>query len=149
MISVPMEYVNYNSSIEGERTMLLTIDFDNCICTEDAYPEVGRPVPYAAESIKLLGVDHTLILWTCRCGAAADKAVKYLEDTFLWDYFDGINCWPQYVLDEYEHESRKVVGKWNIDDRNAGCPLIIFEDNRVVDWLRVMDFLRLEEDICC
>ena len=46
--------------------MIIAVDFDGTI-VEHRYPEIGREVPFATETLKKLIEDHHhLILWTDR-----------------------------------------------------------------------------------
>ena len=48
--------------------MTIAIDFDGTI-VEHRYPEIGREIPFAIETLKRLIKDgHKLILWTVREG---------------------------------------------------------------------------------
>jgi hydroxymethylpyrimidine pyrophosphatase-like HAD family hydrolase len=50
------------------KTLTLAIDFDGTI-VEDAYPKIGKPNPFAFETLKKQQQDgHRLILWTYRYG---------------------------------------------------------------------------------
>jgi hydroxymethylpyrimidine pyrophosphatase-like HAD family hydrolase len=44
------------------KSLLIAVDFDGTI-VEDAYPKVGKPMPFALETIKMLQADgHRIIL---------------------------------------------------------------------------------------
>ena len=46
--------------------LIIAIDFDGTI-VEDAYPNIGKPLIFALDTIKKLQADgHRLILWTYR-----------------------------------------------------------------------------------
>ena len=56
------------------KSLLIAVDFDGTI-VEDAYPRVGKPMPFALETIKMLQADgHRIILWTYRHGKALQDA---------------------------------------------------------------------------
>lgn len=56
--------------------MTIAIDFDGTI-VEHAYPEIGKPIPFAIETLKQLIKDgHQLILWTVREGDLLNDAVN-------------------------------------------------------------------------
>jgi len=99
--------------------MIICVDFDGTI-VDHCYPEIGKPVPYALESIKfLIENNHKIILFTMRSGNTLNEAVKYLLDNGI-ELF-GINENPE------QHtwtESRKVYANMYIDDAAVGCPLI-------------------------
>jgi len=120
--------------------MIITVDFDNTLFV-DSYPEVGRPVPHMAKSIKALAEDHTLILNTCREDEPLYNAMRALEGMYLLDRFTSINKWDPESLLKWGLDCRKIVGDQNIDDKNVGCPLAPFEDTWVVEWLEVMERL--------
>ena len=57
--------------------MIIAVDFDGTI-VEHKYPEIGRELPFAIETLKKLQQErHRLILWSVRedCGAASQKKV--------------------------------------------------------------------------
>ena len=53
--------------------MTIAVDFDGTIVTHE-YPNIGKPIPFAIETLKKLQQEghHQLILWTCR-------EVQYLQ----------------------------------------------------------------------
>ena len=57
--------------------MTIAIDFDGTI-VEHRYPEIGREIPFAIETLKRLIKDgHKLILWTVREGELLQEAVDW------------------------------------------------------------------------
>lgn len=117
--------------------MHITIDFDNTLFV-DEYPEVGRPVPYAKEILMWLAEQgHVLTVSTCREGEELEKAVVALDNAGMSDFIDTFNEWPQYIIEYWNKDCRKIVGDINIDDRNVGIPKVSFEGTRVVDWVQV------------
>ena len=58
--------------------MTIAIDFDGTIVTH-AYPAIGKPIPFAIDTLKKLQQEdhHQLILWTCREGELLKEAVDY------------------------------------------------------------------------
>jgi hypothetical protein len=121
----------------------IVVDFDGTI-VEHRFPEIGPPVPNA---IRWLGIfqdfGYKIILNTMRSdgGNRPDneklcltEAVNYLKKNGI-ELF-GINHNPD--QDEWT-TSPKVYGHFNIDDVNAGCPLIYPQNgNRpYVDWEKV------------
>jgi len=55
--------------------MLIAVDFDGTI-VENKYPEIGRELPFAVETLKMLQADrHRLVLWSCRQGRLLDDAL--------------------------------------------------------------------------
>lgn len=103
--------------------MIIAVDFDGTI-VEHRYPEIGKEIPFAIETLKRLSDDgHRLILWSVREGKLLDDAVKWCEERGLRFYavnrnFDedgdneDRNCNAAY--------SRKLKAKLFIDDRNVG-----------------------------
>jgi len=99
--------------------MIIAIDFDGTIAekdTADSLMDIGDPLPYAIETIKLLAEKHTLILWTCRGGEVLDVAVKWLAAHEI--HFDAVNKNIHPLRDGYL--PRKVFAHVYIDDRNFG-----------------------------
>ena len=53
--------------------MIIAVDFDGTI-VEHKYPEIGRELPFAIETLKKLQQErHRLILWSVREGMIHDK----------------------------------------------------------------------------
>jgi uncharacterized HAD superfamily protein len=97
--------------------MKIAIDFDGTI-VEDAYPKIGKPIPFAIDVLKKLQEDelHQLILWTVREGKLLDEAVKYCRERGVEFY--AIN---KLVPDELDIPMpRKIAVDMFIDDRNIG-----------------------------
>ena len=97
--------------------MVIGVDFDGTI-VEDKYPEIGKEIPFATETLKMLIKNHhRLILWTVREG-------KYLEDAVNWCRERGVEFYAvnsNYPEEQPEHETaRKLVADLWIDDRNLG-----------------------------
>lgn len=128
---------------------VFTVDFDNT-CAMEEFPNVGPDVPMAEWALKLIQNDgHKIILWTCRKGKELEDAVKWFEDRNI--RLDGINDWDE------DHKNgplaknfglpRKVIGDYNIDDRNLGCPTKIYVDVVTdkeyvcVDWEKIIECL--------
>lgn len=99
------------------KTLTLAIDFDGTI-VEDAYPKIGKPNPFAFETLKKLQQDgHRLILWTYRYGKTLLEAVDFCKKNGLEFY--AINC--SFPNEEYDSKkSRKINADLFIDDRNIG-----------------------------
>ena len=58
--------------------MIIAVDFDGTI-VEHKYPEIGRELPFAIETLKKLQQErHRLILWSVREG---ELAVSYTHLT--------------------------------------------------------------------
>ncbi|AUS04439.1 BT0820 family HAD-type phosphatase [Pseudotamlana carrageenivorans] len=97
--------------------LIIAVDFDGTI-VEDAYPNIGKPMIFAFETLKKLQEDgHRLILWTYRCGSKLDDAVKFCEENGITFYAVN-NSFPE---EEYDNSvSRKINADLFIDDRNVG-----------------------------
>ena len=124
----------------------ITVDFDNTCALED-FPLVGADVPYAVETLKRLASNGVkLILWTCRQNEQLKDAVEWFRrnDILLF----GVNEDPQpdETLAALYGIPRKIIGDFNIDDRNLGCPTIDIESNgkvyTVVDWRTLEEILK-------
>lgn len=98
--------------------MKIAIDFDGTI-VEHKYPEIGKEIPFAIETIKALQKQkHQLILWTYRSGRELDEAVEYCRKNGIEFY--AINAsYPEEEFDE-DFASRKIEADIFIDDRNIG-----------------------------
>ena len=100
------------------KSLLIAVDFDGTI-VEDAYPRVGKPKPFALETIKMLQADgHRIILWTYRHGRALKDAEEFMIKSGIPPY--AVNrSYPE----EEGHPndvSRKINADLFIDDRNFG-----------------------------
>ncbi|MGF7140178.1 BT0820 family HAD-type phosphatase [Roseimarinus sediminis] len=97
--------------------MKIAVDFDGTI-VEHQYPEIGKPVPFALDTLKMLQEKgHQLILWTYRSGTYLDEAVEYCRKNGLEFYAVNSN-YPEEVFDG--KKSRKIDCDLYIDDRNVG-----------------------------
>ncbi len=100
------------------KSLLIAVDFDGTV-VEDRYPSIGKPMPFAIETLKMLQADgHRIILWTYRHGKKLDEAVEFLKSQGVPPY--AVNrSYPE----EASHPndvSRKVRADLFIDDRNFG-----------------------------
>ncbi len=97
--------------------MIIAVDFDGTI-VEHRYPRIGREVPFAFESLKLIqNQGHELILWTYRSGKELEEAIEFCRANGLEFYAVNKN-YPEEVFDE--SISRKINADIYIDDRNFG-----------------------------
>ena len=95
--------------------MIIAIDFDGTI-VEHKYPEIGRPIPFAIETLlQLQKENHKLILWTVREGALLQEAIDYCAERGLYFYANNAN-YPEEVVPS----PRKLSVDMFIDDRNLG-----------------------------
>ena len=98
--------------------MTIAIDFDGTIVTH-AYPEIGKPIPFAIDTLKKLQQEdhHQLILWTCREGELLQEAIDYCASRGLEFYAVNSN-FPEETSDIVR--ARKLEADLFIDDRNLG-----------------------------
>ena len=97
--------------------MIIAIDFDGTI-VEHAYPEIGKPIPFAVDTLLLLQKEgHQLILWTVRRGRLLQEAIDYCAQRGLFFYAENEN---------YRGEMKEMGEDISfrpdsfIDDRNLG-----------------------------
>lgn len=125
------------------KTPIIAIDFDGTIVAH-RYPEIGEPVPYALETMRLMQENgYKLILYTMRSGQYLQEAVDYLAA-------EGIRLWAVNENPTQKHwtDSPKVYAHIYIDDAALGCPLLEVEDDRpIVDWLEIAEHFELLEYI--
>lgn len=96
--------------------MIIAVDFDGTI-VEHAYPEIGKPIPFAIETLLQLQKDgHTLLLWSVRQGDLLQAAVDYCESKGLKFYAANKN----YPEEDTHKTPRKLNADLFIDDRNVG-----------------------------
>jgi hydroxymethylpyrimidine pyrophosphatase-like HAD family hydrolase len=97
--------------------LIIAIDFDGTI-VEDAYPNIGKPIIFAFETLKKLQEDgHRLILWTYRSGDKLEDAVKFCNNNGV--FFYAVNS--SFPEEQYDSNmSRKIHADLFIDDRNIG-----------------------------
>lgn len=97
--------------------MKIAIDFDGTI-VEDAYPEIGKPMLFAFETLKELQKQkHQLILWTYRSGNELEEAVEYCKKYGI-EFYAINQSYPEEVFES--GISRKIHAHVFIDDRNIG-----------------------------
>jgi len=97
--------------------LTIAVDFDGTI-VENKYPQIGKPIIFALETLKKLQEEgHLLILWTYRSGKELDEAVIFCKKNGL--HFYAVNkSYPEEVFEETQ--SRKIQADIFIDDRNIG-----------------------------
>lgn len=122
----------------------ICVDFDGTL-VDHQFPEIGPAAPYAFETLRWLQDLKfvNLILLTMR-GTYMYNGLDYLTDAVEFCkqkgiIFDGINENPT----QDWSNSRKVYGKYYIDDTAIGCPLVYVEgfQRPCVDWVKVKDIL--------
>lgn len=98
-------------------TLTIAIDFDGTI-VENKYPEIGKPLLFAFETLKKLQEDgHNLILWTYRKGTRLEEAVTFCKKNGI-NFYAVNKSYPEEKFDE--SLSRKILADIFIDDRNIG-----------------------------
>jgi hypothetical protein len=96
--------------------MIIAVDFDGTIVEHD-YPNIGRSIPFAIETLLQLQKDrHQLLLWTVREGDLLQEAVDYCAKRGL--VFYAVN--KNYPEEDITKASRKLNADLYIDDRNVG-----------------------------
>lgn len=96
--------------------MIIAVDFDGTI-VEHKYPKIGRPIPFAIETLLRLQKDgHVLLLWSVRTDELLQEAVDYCESKGL--KFHAAN--KNYPEEDVTTASRKLNADLFIDDRNLG-----------------------------
>ncbi|NDV78214.1 BT0820 family HAD-type phosphatase [Dysgonomonas sp. 511] len=96
--------------------MIIAVDFDGTI-VEHAYPKIGRPIPFAIETLLQLQKDgHTLLMWTVRTDELLQEAVDYCESKGLRFYAANKN----HPEEDPASAARKLNAEMYIDDRNVG-----------------------------
>lgn len=100
------------------KSLIIAVDFDGTI-VEDRYPEIGKPMMFAFETLKQLEKDgHRLILWTYREGRKLQAAVEFCKENGI-EFYAVNNSYPS-----ENHLADKTPRKLNadvfVDDRNVG-----------------------------
>lgn len=99
--------------------MIIAVDFDGTI-VEHRYPEIGREIPFAVETLKKLIEDrHQLILWSVREGRLLYEAVEWCRQRGL-EFYAVNKDFPEEDTEKNRHYSRKLKADLFIDDRNLG-----------------------------
>lgn len=100
-----------------KNTKIIAVDFDGTI-VEDSYPKIGKPLPFALETLKKLqSKGNRLILWTYRSGKKLEEAVAFCQKNGI-EFYAVNKSYPEEVYDE--KISRKIHADIFIDDRNFG-----------------------------
>ena len=107
--------------------MIICIDFDGTITTENCFPNISGLREHAANAIhNFQKAGHKCILWTCREGKYLDEARAFLRLNGI--ELDGFNFSP------YQLQSRKIVADVYIDDKN-----VFMVDQ--VDWHKIEQYV--------
>lgn len=99
--------------------MLIAVDFDGTI-VEHKYPEIGREIPFAVETLKKIQNDgHKLIMWSVRTGQRLQDALDWCRERGLEFYAANLD-YPEETVENNPSFSRKLKVDLFIDDRNLG-----------------------------
>lgn len=99
--------------------MIIAVDFDGTI-VEHAYPKIGKPIPFAVETLKRLQKEqHQIILWSVREGKLLQEAVDYCHERGL-DFFAVNSNFPDENAIHDGQTARKLAADVFIDDHNLG-----------------------------
>jgi len=97
--------------------LTIAVDFDGTI-VENKYPQIGKPLMFALESLKKLQEEgHLLILWTYRSGKELENAVEFCKKNGI-NFYAVNKSYPEEIFEE--SQSRKIQADIFIDDRNIG-----------------------------
>lgn len=100
--------------------MLIAVDFDGTI-VRDKYPEIGREIPFATDTLKMLmNEGHQLVLWTVRRGPTLEAAIEWCRQRGVEFYAVNKSFPGEDETDPDHHYSRKPKVDIFIDDRNVG-----------------------------
>jgi hydroxymethylpyrimidine pyrophosphatase-like HAD family hydrolase len=101
----------------SKNSKIIAVDFDGTI-VEDRYPNIGKPMMFAFETLKMLQKDgHRLILWTYREGKELQDAVDLCRKEGV-EFYAVNNNFPEEIYDP--SIPRKLKADIFIDDRNIG-----------------------------
>ena len=79
--------------------MIIAVDFDGTI-VEHKYPEIGRELPFAIETLKKLQQErHRLVLWSVREGELLQEAVDFCRERGLEFYAVNSNYPDGEIID--------------------------------------------------
>ncbi|HSP11318.1 MAG TPA: hypothetical protein VLO29_02235 [Salegentibacter sp.] len=99
------------------KSLTIAVDFDGTI-VENKFPEIGKPMLFAFESLqKLQEEGHLLILWTYRYGEKLDEAIEFCRKRGI-EFYAVNKSYPEEDFDQ--GISRKILADIFIDDRNIG-----------------------------
>ena len=101
-----------------QESKIIAVDFDGTIA-EDRYPGIGKPMPFAFETLKMLqGDGHRLILWTYRTGKKLNEAVEFCREHGI-EFYAVNKGYPEEDM-QHPDTGRKIHADLFIDDRNFG-----------------------------
>ena len=95
----------------------IAIDFDGTI-VEHAYPEIGKELLFAFETLKeMQKYECRLVLWTYRTGIELDEAVEFCRKKGI-EFYAVNKSYPEEKIEDMF--SRKIDADIYIDDKNLG-----------------------------
>ena len=112
---------------------VIAIDFDGTITETDNYPIIGKIKPHCVETIKYLSQYYCIVLNTCREGTLLEQAKQFLKDNDIYNCFTSFNENPQYRIEKYKNDCRKIGANFYIDDKNVLSS---------VDWVLIDTYFR-------
>ena len=99
--------------------MIIAVDFDGTI-VEHRYPEIGKEIPFAIDTLKMLIKDHhRVILWSVREGQLLEDAINWCKERGV-EFYAVNRDYPEESTENNQHFSRKIKADVWIDDRNVG-----------------------------
>lgn len=130
-------------------SMYIAVDFDGTL-VEDAFPEIGKEIPYAVDTVKfLIECGHKIILHTSRTHYIYEghdtlaEAEQWCKDKGidLYAVNDNPECREKYF------KQTKVYADFYIDDHNFGIASL----DGYVDWRPIRSYFetlkRLEKQL--
>lgn len=130
------------------KAMLIAVDFDGTL-VEHRYPEIGRELPFAFETLRMLQKEgHRLVLWSVREGKLLDEAVAFCRERGVEFY--AVNANYEEERENHQHFSRKLKADIFIDDRNLGGMLDWGSIYRIIHYkIKIADLIAdaLEEKL--
>lgn len=98
--------------------MKIAVDFDGTL-VEHKYPEIGRDIPFAMQTLRQLQSDgHLLILFSVREGDLLNEAVDYCRSKGVEFY--AVNASSPDDIPSSRRTTRKIDADVFIDDHNLG-----------------------------
>lgn len=141
----PLEVIDKNKKQMEKKSYLFTVDFDNT-CALEKFPDVGEDVPTAPMVLReMVRKGHKIILWTCRSGKQLEDAVAWFKERNIELFGVNDNPEPDPDLAKTYGIPRKVIGDFNIDDRNLGCPTFEYKDEETGKFFKVVDWWALRK----
>lgn len=116
--------------------MIISVDFDGTIA-ENAWPEIGQPIPGAIQALRQLHRDgHKIIINSCRAGAPERLMKQWLTVNRI--PYDAINENLLERIEQYGEDCRKISADVYIDDKGLFCR---------IDWPAIVSAIKRMEDV--